>query len=477
MNSKLKQDAVSGIKYSSVSTIVTAIAQFLRIVILTRFLDKIDFGLVAIVTLVLGFTNLFSDLGFSVALMHKQNVTRKEFSSIYWLNWGLNISLLLIILIITPVVANFYSEALLNNLIPLMGCELLFGSIGKLYAVQMQKEMNFKFISIRDVIGAVLSLFIAVLTAYYGFGVYSIVISTIASALIINLLNFVAGYKYYPILLHFSFQETKSFLKIGLYQTGAQIFDYLSAKMDVILIGKFFGTSDLGLYNLAKELVLKPVSIINSIINKVALPIFSKVQNDDITLKNSYCKVIKSLTFVTIPVLGLMFLCSKQLVTLFYGIKFLDASPLFAILVLWGLGIAIGNPSGSLAVAKGKTKISFYWTLVRLTISPIIVFITCMISIKAVAYGQDILAILFFYLFWKFVISKLVSISFKEYFALVWPTLFIAVLCILLGKATMNMISFESPTIELLVYGGMFSVSYLGLSWLFNKDFFQLLKR
>ena len=77
--------ARNGVKWTTLSTATTAIVGLLRLSILTRFLEKSDFGIVSIVMLVLGLTQTFSDLGFAAAIMHKQNLTRKEFSSLYWI--------------------------------------------------------------------------------------------------------------------------------------------------------------------------------------------------------------------------------------------------------------------------------------------------------------------------------------------------------------------------------------------------------
>lgn len=473
---KLKKQAVSGIKITSVSTIVTIGLQFLRIVILTRFLDKSDFGLIAIISIVLGFTKIFSDLGFSVALMHKQNVTKREFSSIYWLNGSVNLLLFIILVSLAPFISQWYSEPLLLKLIPLMALQLIFASIGKLYAVQMQKEMNFFLISIRDIIGAFISLFVAFFAAYYGMGVYSIVIATLSNVLIVNFLNFFNEYKKLPITFHFSFAEARPFLKIGIFQTGAQILDFFASKLDIILISKFFGTADLGIYSLAKELVLKPVAIINKVVNSVSLPLFSKIQSDEVYLKKIYSIVIKSLTFVSFPLLAFFYACSVQIVTLFYGVNFKDVIPLFEILIFWSLVMAVINPSSALSIAKGKTNLNFYWTLIQIVFSTIIIVISSNYSIIAVAYGQDIIALISYYIYWRFVITKLIPLSFKEYFVMILPSFLIALISLVLTKFAMIWFTIDLYFIELVVFGSILFTSYMLLSWFFNRNTFFLLK-
>ena len=103
----IKKVAISGTKWTAVSTITTASIQVLRLSILTRFLDKSDFGIVAILTFVLGLTNTFADLGFSAAIMHKQDISRNEYSSLYWIQFVFFTVLFVIFCFLSPFISLF----------------------------------------------------------------------------------------------------------------------------------------------------------------------------------------------------------------------------------------------------------------------------------------------------------------------------------------------------------------------------------
>src|SRR5690606_13511924 len=111
----------TGVKWTTISTVVLAIVAILKISILTRFLGKSDFGLMALVTFVMGFMELFNDMGITSAILHKQGITKKQYSSLYWLNWIASIFMYLLLIAVTPLVATFYNQALLNTLIPIIG--------------------------------------------------------------------------------------------------------------------------------------------------------------------------------------------------------------------------------------------------------------------------------------------------------------------------------------------------------------------
>tara|TARA_R110000823_G_scaffold283315_2_gene401498 strand:- start:130 stop:366 length:237 start_codon:yes stop_codon:yes gene_type:complete len=74
----IKGKVILGLKWTSFSTLILALVAILKISILARFLEKSDFGLMALITFVLGFINLFSDMGLSTAILHKQKIKKKN---------------------------------------------------------------------------------------------------------------------------------------------------------------------------------------------------------------------------------------------------------------------------------------------------------------------------------------------------------------------------------------------------------------
>ena len=412
----LKKNIISGTSWTTLSTTIIAVAQIVRISILARFLDKSDFGIVAILTFITGFTCLFSDMGFSVAVMHKKNISRNEFNSIYWLQFALLLVVYLVVSSFSTFVANFYHEPQIKTLMPIALIELLLFGTGRLYETVKQKQMDFKFIAVRSIYATFISLIIAVLLAYYGCGIYSLVISSLSQSFINNLLNLITGQKEYKIQLRVSIHEVRPFIKMGLYQTGSQIMDYFSSKLDILILGKFFGSDILGIYSLAKELVLKIIFIINSIVNKISLPLLSGIQEDNARLRQYYILIIRALSFVNFPICIAMSIFSPYIVRILYGVDYANMVPLISILSFYALFICIGNPVGNLIIAKGRTDLVFKWTIIRILITSTIVLGSALFTIEVVALTQVILAILFLLITWKIIIYKLIMLSFPDYF-------------------------------------------------------------
>lgn len=411
----LKRQVILGLKWTTFATACIAIVAILKISILTRFLEKSDFGLMALISFFMGFMNLFSDMGLSTAILHKQHISKQQYASLYWFNILLCIVLYGLLFLITPVISNLYAEPRLDYLIPLLGLNLIISGAGIQFKTIETKHLDFKNISIIDIIAAIISLIVAVWMAATGYGVLSLVYSALIQYLISNLLFLIIGIRKYGLLFHFKISETLPFLKIGIYQVGGQIANYFNRDFDILIIGKFFSTEILGGYSLAKQLVYRPAQLINPILIKVASPTLAKFQNDIIALKQNYLKLINIVSSINIPVYIGIIIFAPLVVQIMYGSGFENIVILVRILGVYMIFRAISNPIGSLVVATGKTHLEFYWNILNLFIMPIFIYIGARHGIVEVAYSLVIAALIMFVPSWRLLTNKMTKATLKEY--------------------------------------------------------------
>ncbi|MBU2950242.1 MOP flippase family protein [Tamlana agarivorans] len=411
----LKQMAISGTKWTTASTIVIALVSLIKLSVLTRFLAIEDFGLMALVNVVLGFMSLFMDMGLTSAILHKQNITKNEYSSLYWLNVFFSLTLMLIIMIVSPFIGDFYNEEQLPLLLILMSLSLIISATGRQFKTVKAKNLDFKFIAIVDVITSTLSLILAIILAYLNYGVYAIVYSALLQFSLSNLTYLISGINSNSIQWHFKMLETKPFLKIGMYQVGGQVVNYFNRDIDTLIVGKILGAEVLGGYSLAKQLVFRPTMIINPILSKVAAPTLAKIQHNKNQLKEGYLKIlniVSSLNFVAYVLLAIL---AYPVVLILYGTDFIHIVSIVQILCIYMYLRSLGNPVGALVTATGRTDLEFYWNILALCVVPLIVYISSFMGVNGIAIGLSLFMLLAFYPFYKLLISKMISCSFKEY--------------------------------------------------------------
>ena len=473
-----KKTVISGAKWMSISTIVSSLVVILRLSILAHFLEKSDFGIVAILTFIHGLTIMFSDMGFATVVLHKQDLKKSEFSSLFWIQMLVYTVLYLIMICFTHPISIFYSEPLLHILLPLSLVDLFFTAFGKLYEAVLQKNFQFRVIALRNIISNVLALALAIILALVGCGVYTLVYSTLFGSLFLAIWNFVIGQKHIKLQFHCSIKEVMPLVKIGLYQTGTSIIDYFCSKLDVLIIGKLLGMETLGVYNLCKELIYRFIQSVNSIVNKVMSPVFSRMQNDISSFRKSYCVTLSKLTSLTFAALTLIAALSTQIITILYGSSYEDAGLLTALLSCVAMGTAIGNPVSSIIVASGRTDLPFKFVWLRALYTAPCIYICSLYSIYLVAVGQIVLMILD-YIFQSIIeVRPIIHITLKQLTSTFIKQGIISLIVGIGGYTfiSLNLLDITNTVYQLIVYGVIIVFIYtLSYAVLLKNEFKSLL--
>ena len=360
----LKQTAAAGVKWTGSTAVTTTALQFIRLAVLARLLSPSDFGLMAMIMIVVGLAQSFSDMGISNAIIHRQDINAQQLSSLYWLNVIAGILVFFLVLFVTPVIAGVYGEPTLLEVMPWAAMIFLIVPWGQQFQILLQKELDFKMISIIRIASDLLGLTVAIIAAYREQGVLSLIFGQLAAAIGQTALFLSVGRsKAWQPRLHFSKNEVQSFLSFGLYQMAERTLAHFISRIDQFFIGILVNAEALGYYNLAFNLTLQPQTVINPIITKVAFPLFAKIQNDNERLKRNYLLTLNILSTINFPFMIGLAVVAPTLIPLVLGEQWTDAIILVQVLALVGLLRSIANPSGSLLLAKGRADLGFQLTL------------------------------------------------------------------------------------------------------------------
>lgn len=465
--------------WTALSTAFTMLTQFGRVAILTRFLERSDFGVVSIINMILSLCFAFSDLGFASIIMYKEKLSDREFSSIYWVQWIIYIVVYFLIAISSPLISSFYQESILTILIPISALSLICLSFGKLYDSVLQKRYEFKKLAIRNIISNVLSFLLAIWLAYKGYGVYSLIYSTLFQALLYNSWTFIIGYSYQPVKFIFNLTEVMPLIKMGLYQTYTRVADFLSSKIDVLIIGKMLGMDVLGLYDLSKELVLKFVTFIRSVVSQIALPYISNSNTEDSIVKNKFLIVSKLVALICIPICCTIFVFSEEFLSIVYGSKYVDASLIVSVFALVSIATSITSFFDMLGIAKGRTDLNFKNTIYRIIVTTPIIAIASLFSINILAIAQIPITLIMVMIFWKTVVNNTYPLSFKVYFSQ-FKWILVITLCVSIVfriVKSINCIPFDNYYLKFVVYLFSYSITLLLAYFMFLKEDIFFLKR
>jgi len=403
-------------KWNLISTIILTVIQFSQLFILSNLLGPTQFGLMGMINVVVGFAQIYSDVGISNAIVSKQNINKNELSSLYYLNLLSGLLVSIIVICFTPVISYFYNEVRLVQ--PLLWISLIFViiPIGQQFQVMFVKDLKFNLLAKFDIISYSCGFCFALMSALNNAGVMSLVWGQMATSIIKTSLLVCFGLRVWRPSFRLNFSEIKSYFQFGLYQMGEKTIHFFSTNLDYIIIGKFFGAQTLGYYTFAYQIAILPVMKINPIITQVSLPIFSKVQSDIQRLKRGYIKVIHYLSFINFPIyIGLIFI-SPILIHWLFAEKWSGSIIFIQILSVMGLIRSTIQPNSSLLISLGRADISFKWTVISmLVLLPCIVSGALVNGALGIAFGSLISQLILYQLNYIYVIRKFLGFCWKEY--------------------------------------------------------------
>jgi len=140
--SSLQKKATDGVKWTGLSALITTVLQLLQILVVARLLQPEDFGLMSMVTVVIGFAQAFADMGISNAIIHRQDADRDQLSSLYWLNILAGIIVCVVTIALSPLIVSFYNQPRLSSLIIWGAIIFLVTPIGQQFQMLLQKEIG-----------------------------------------------------------------------------------------------------------------------------------------------------------------------------------------------------------------------------------------------------------------------------------------------------------------------------------------------
>lgn len=472
----LRQVATQGVRWTAASSVTISVSQLLQLTVLARILAPRDYGLMAIVAIVLGVAQAYVDMGVSNAIIHRQDSTPQQLSSLYWLNVAAGGIVYVAVVAMTPAIVWIYQQPRLYALIPLAAVIFLIAPFGQQYQILLQKELKFRRLAQIESASAVIGMCVAVVAAYSRLGVYSLVVGQIAATASGCLLFVLTGLPSWRPEFRFRRSDLEGYLGFGLYQMGERTLNAFAAKTDQVLIGIMLGPVALGYYSVAWNLIIQPVSKINPILTRVAFPLFSKIQMDSDRLRRGYIFLVGSLALVNAPLLFGCAVTAPVLVPVLLGSKWLPAVPIIQILAFVGLLRTIGNPIGSLLLAKGRADLGFRWNLYAfLALIPLVYLGARLFGSEGAALSVLVLLICYVSAMYYFLIRTLLGPCLKEYLGAIFPTIAISgamAVCVMAVRWLPIAHQFTVLLVQILVGGSV----YTALSFLLQRKRLQELR-
>ncbi len=365
--SELKEKTITSLKWQSLGRFSVVGLSFVFGVILARLLSPSDFGVLGVYTIFFAIANTFVDSGFSNALIQKKEVTEIDCSTVFWFNAVLGVFFYLLFFFTSPLLADFFNIPILKDIIKVTAISILIGSLTAVQGTLYRKYLDFRTIAIVNVVSTLVSGVVGIVMAYKGYGVWSLVYQGLSQSFFYSVLLWLHS-KWRP---HFIFSRT-SFNELFAYGSkllGASLISQIYFNAHTFVIGKFYTTRDLGLFNKGTGNAKLLSSNLTAILSTVTFPILSQIQDDEERLIHAYRVYIKVTSLVIFFLMFVYAALAKPITLFLYGSKW-EGAVIFMQIICFGLMFDhICNINCNIFNVKGRSDIVLKSEIVKRIVS------------------------------------------------------------------------------------------------------------
>ncbi|TEU00933.1 MAG: MOP flippase family protein [Candidatus Stahlbacteria bacterium] len=477
----LTTKTVQGVGWSGISRITRLLLQLGMTALLARLLTPNDFGLLAMVVVFTNLVMVFRDFGLTAALIQRKGLAEEHLSSGFWVNVLVGLLLTLLLVALAPAIAYFYGEDRLTLIIMVLASTFFMSSFGIVQTALLTKELNFKPLAIIEISAVAISGTVAIVLAFAGFGVWSLVWQQVISSFVTVI--FLWTFSSWRPKLLFRWQRVKELLSFGLNLTGFNFVNYFNRNLDNLLIGKFLGSAPLGFYNLTYQLLLFPLSNISHVAGRVMFPSFSTIQDDKSKVRHSYIRATRYIATVTFPMMIGLLVVAPQFIRVIFGSQWERSIFLVQILALVGLMQSISTLNGTIYQSQGRTDIQFHVGIIFAIIVALFFIIGLHWDVEGVTVAYAIATLLLTYPCFA-IPFKLINLKFS-YFIKQFNSLFLATVAmgaiVFAFRIFLETTSETSDLVTLISTVVVGIASYTGLLFILDRNLyrevFQLLRQ
>lgn len=384
LKGELRRSAITGGGITIFSRGVNLIIQMGGTMILGRLLTPIDFGLVAMVTTVVGIFMIFKDLGLEDTTIQSENITHEQVSALFWLNVGFGCLICIGVALFSPLFAYFYHEPKVQAISVVFGLGFIFAGFTTQHAALLQRNMEFRKIALMGVTAQLLSTVAAIFLAVSGLGYWALVIRQLISNFVIMASVWILC-EWRPTLLVRN-SGAKSLLKFGANNVAFSLSNWVGNGIYGPLIGSSIGAEALGLFRNAAYFASLPVTEVIMPLHAIAVSTLSKLRDDPERFRRYYLKAVSNIMIVAVPSSMFLVVMSEEVVVVLLGSQWAQTAPLVSILGIAATVDGLLGTVGWLHLSLGRADRRLIWGVVRNVFFALSLFAGLAYGLRGVAF-------------------------------------------------------------------------------------------
>lgn len=351
--------------WNSIAQAYKVLFSSLILIVLARLIPVEAFGVIGMATVFVLFFNTLLNMGFDSSIIYSKTIKERDLFSLFVLNIGVGLIIYSIGYMIAPLLSLFYDNNEIQTIFRALVLSVVLASTGVVSKGYLQKKLEFKKLAIVDLISITVAGVIALVVAVKGYGYWALIWQQLLTVGLISTGYLFISYKSIFKSYRFSLDILKEHLRFGYNVLIFNISNFFAQQLDVLLIGKFLGERELGIYMLAFNLIIKPISLLVQVFNKTLYPILTRLKFEMLSLKYAQYTYRFFIIFTPLIIIGVSL--SQIVIPYLLTDKWISTLPLLIVFGYQAVRMILASPSGLLFLISGNPdkqwKFSIYISL------------------------------------------------------------------------------------------------------------------
>ncbi|MFD1771737.1 lipopolysaccharide biosynthesis protein [Sphingobacterium suaedae] len=366
-----KKNAISGIFWTLIDTLLIKGLAFVTTLILTDLLSPDDYGLIGLVMVFVLVGVSLVESGMTASLIRTKSADNADYSTVFFLSLFVAAIIYVIFYFAAPLIASFYKKDILTSILRWYCLTFIISAFSSVQLTLMTSKMEFKKITKLNIPAAIIGPVVGITMGYHGYGVWSLVTMFLVSQ-IIQTISFWVFSSWTPSLT-FSVEKAKYHYAFGYKLMLSGLLNTIFTNIYNIIIGKFYSVTLLGFFERSRSFNEYPTNIITSVISKVTYPLLSNIKNNQEEIANAYKKILGLSFFVTAPLMLGLAAIAHPLFQLLFKEKWLPAVPYFQIISLASIFYPIHSINLNVLKVYGRTDLFLRLEIIKKVMTVIII--------------------------------------------------------------------------------------------------------
>ncbi len=308
---------------------------FLSTLIVVRILSPADYGLMALAGVWIYIVSRLVEMDLGSAIIQFPDLEDTELNACFWLTTSLTLGGCLVLAFASPYISDWFSAPRLADILPIVALTLLFAGVKVVPYALLKKNLEFDKVSKTEIVASLLSIVIMLSMAWGGAGVWALVAGTLVPMVgqSIGSFWFVRWRPGFCI----KGKRVGQMILFSLRTTGSTISWAIYAKAPALILGKVTDQTSLGFYSIAMEIATALSTKISLMVQQLAFPVMSKLQNDIDTLRYSLLRSIRMVACISFPLSVGTLLVADDFIVLTLTEKWASVVPLLQLLSVYAL--------------------------------------------------------------------------------------------------------------------------------------------